>query len=183
MAMRREKCLKPVVHEGRAGKAYDNGADGKDPQRAGHDRGGFMDVMLMPMRVFFRPAFSEKGEKDKPEHIKGRHKSRDQQEPKNKEVSGFKSRQQDFIFGPESGEWRNSGNGQRCDHKSGRGVRHLFEKPAHFPKVLGAAAVNDASGAKKEQGLEKGVGHQMKSSGDEASHAHGRDHESELGNG
>ena len=77
MAVRREKCLKPIVHEGRAGKTYNNRADGKDPERAGHDRGRFMHVMSMPMRVFFCPACSEKSEENETEHVKGRHESRD----------------------------------------------------------------------------------------------------------
>src|SRR5215831_20937774 len=69
----------------------------------------------------------------------------------------------DFVFTPESCKWRDAGDGNRADKEQFMSPGNLMAQPAHFADVLfSAERMDHRTGRKEEQGLEEGMGHQMK---------------------
>src|SRR4029077_2451291 len=64
------------------------------------------------------------------------------------------------------------------------GVLDLFVEAAHFADVLLAGhGVDDAAGAEEQEGLEEGVGHEVKNPCGESTDAEGEKHVAELADG
>ena len=91
---------------------------------------------------------------------------------------------ENFVLAEESGETRDSGDGERADQHRPIGDGNLFAQAAHLRHFLLAAhGVNHAAGREEQQALEERVGHQMEDARAIGSHAAGKEHVAELGDG
>src|SRR5208337_3756804 len=91
---------------------------------------------------------------------------------------------EDFILAEEAGEGEDAGNGQGGHYEGPIGDGHVFPEAAHVAHILLAVhAVDYRAGSQEEEGLEKGVGHEMEDTGNKGPHAAGHDHIAQLAHG
>src|SRR5215218_8609479 len=98
----------------------------------------------------------EKGEKDEPEHIEGRHERGDERDNGDHLAPRLVNTTRpgaddDLVLAPESGERNHSSIGEGANKEREEGHRHVFTQVAHLLHVLLAMhAVDDATATEEE---------------------------------
>src|SRR6266404_5037812 len=127
--------------------------------------------------------FSEEGQEDQAKHIKGG-EERGQQAESVEDAAAVLAlirAEQDGILAEETGEGRESSDGQRGSEHGEIGPADFFAEAAHARHVLLAThGVNDAARGEEEQRFEEGVGHQVEDAGGEGADSEGEEHVAEL---
>src|SRR5215471_2547072 len=156
----------------------DGGKASENQERDGHGMGRFMDVLF---HVLIGAAVANEGKEKQPEHVEGRQSGGDEtNDPKSEKA--VKGAAKDFVFAEESGERKNSGDGQGGNSEGSGSGGYLPPKAAHFADVLLAGhRVNHAAGAEEQKRFEECMGRQMEDSGGERSDTQGEKHVAELG--
>src|SRR5581483_3309566 len=128
-----------------------------------------------------------KGQVHQPEHVKRGHQGggvTDGPKPDIGSMFGGPGLPEDFVFGEESGEWRNTRYGECCDEHGPVGDRDAAMEIAHVAHVLLTAhGVNDRASAEEEQGFETSMGENVEDTSSECTHTQGEEHVSKLGDG
>src|SRR5690625_243581 len=155
----RREPLVEQIHVGRlTGKRLDHkirntqestedGSNGQDPEGYRHHSGTLMQILCSACSLFELLRQLEctvEGGEGEPEHVEGGQKCRYHTDaPEHKiECTGIVSIphaegvHQHFIFGEETGQWRNTGNGDRSDQKRFIGRGHVLSESAHESDVL-----------------------------------------------
>ena len=164
----------PDHHPGRDGqeREHDEGPD--------HHAGRFVD-MMRDLRRHSRPA-GEREEEEAEAIERGQERAAEQERPEKKSL--VKGRGQDLVLREEPSEGRQACQGRRPDeHGDGRG-QHAGGQAAHLAEILlPAQPVDDAAGAKEQQGLEEGVRDQVEDGGGVRPQPCRREHVAELTDG
>ena len=78
-------------------------------------------------------------------------------------MTGGQGKIENFVLTEKTGEERTAGKCKGTDEHGGIGNWHLLAQPAHLPDVLlMMQGADHRTGAEKEQGLEEGMGENMK---------------------
>src|SRR5215469_13108332 len=120
-----------------------------------------MDVMYVVLAVPWR---SYEGQNENPEHIEGCKSRRDQAHaPEDFSIRSMSPiPPQDGVLAEESGQRRDSRNGDRSYQERPVRPRHVPLQTAHLSNILQPAhSMDDTSGSEKQKCLEKCVGHQV----------------------
>src|SRR3990170_8866102 len=139
----------------------DHRTRGQNYQRHGHD---FGRLVKMGPGMAIGTALTKKDQKKLAEHVERRQPRAPHPEPpqQRRAVLTGKSLPENFVLGKKASRQRRARNGQDRDSKGPERIGHMAPEPAHLPHVLfPAEGMDDAAGAEKEAGLEKGMGHEM----------------------
>src|SRR6185437_7869345 len=131
-------------------------------------------------------ALSKEREVPEPEHVeRSQERGEEADRPENLAAvwreEGFV---EDFVLAEESGEGRNTGDGEDCGGHGPEGNGKLLAKATHDAHVLLATnGVNHGASGEEEQGLEKGVRNKVEDSGGVRGDSAGQKHVAKLGDG
>ena len=169
---------------GNAEPSGSDGADGEDDERDGHGLRRLVDVVL---DLVAHAWLAKEGEEDETAHVEGGHEGGGEaDEPENAIGAAFggPGLPEDFVFGEESGEAGNAGDGEHADeHGPERGGSALAKVAHELHILLTGHGVNNGAGTEEEQGLEEGVSEDVEDSGGECADAEREEHVAELGDG
>src|SRR6476646_1390403 len=117
------------------------------------------------MRVMVASIFSEECHEVRAEHIEGGETGRKSAHPEHPGRMRV-GRGQNGVLTEESGEARESRNGETGNTKREEGNGHCLSQAAHVAQILFTReAVDHAARAEEEQGLKESVRHQVKNAG------------------
>ena len=98
------------------------------------------------------------------EHVESSHSGDNRHNPSD-DRAVLEASCQNLVFGEESGERRNTGDGQAGNQEGDVGNRHVFVQAAHGLHLVAVYGVDDASGTQEKQGFEHGVSEQVEHAG------------------
>src|SRR5215471_10634658 len=119
-------------------------------------------------------------------HVKSGEAGRESRQPIHPVVAEwtFVGSLQDYVLAEEAGEPGEAANGQRSDKEGCMSDLQLVVQAAHLSHVQFAAhGVHHAARRQKEQGLEKGMRHQVKDASGKQAHSATNEHVTELADG
>ena len=161
----------------------------QEHQREGHGQRTFMrGVGGMQGAVFGAPEDAVV----EAEHIVGGHAGDEGHHPAYHRTE-LEAGGEDFVFGEESGERGDAGDGQTGYEEGDVGHGHVFAQASHGAHLVAVYGVDDAAGSQEEEGFKQGMGEEVEQTGHIAqpalmgigggADAQGYHHESDLGDG
>jgi hypothetical protein len=184
---------------GRAEEAEEDGADGEDRERGGHDRGALVGVAGAVVLGVFGVGLvvgdgamggeaegSEEDVADLAGHVEGGEQRAEGRHVERRLRDGpVVGGVEDGVLRPEAGEdQREAAEGEHADGVGGEGKGHVAAEAAHAADILLApAAVDNGACAEEEEGLEECVGDEVEHADRRAADAEAEHHVAELRDG
>ncbi len=166
---------------GHADKACADGQDRQDDQGDPHVRGR---LRKGPKRVGMSPVPAAEGQQVQAEHVEGGEHGRDETQGPDEVMAAVEGGGEDLALGPEARQGEDPGTGQGPDQESIGRHPHVGRQAAHpLDVVLPVQGQDHRSRSQEQEGLEEGMGDEMKHRGSIGPEARRQEHEAQLGNG